>query len=935
MQKPAGTIPLQLDPAGVEGGKSAPMSANVVEVTDQGQSQRGLKLVMQHRAASHAFRINFDAVDGNQYNTLQFKVHVDTATGDPSSFGIWILNKKGEWAATSFLKHATDLGDGWYQFSWDMVNQPDNRLIDLSELNQIRIRYGFEGVPEGKTDVLTLIDMKFVSGLSVKTGDPELYQQWRKYIAAYKPDYRDSSKDLLPPETGRIATPLPLTVNGKAVSKIIVPQDASEPLRLAGSELQHWLREISGAEIAIIATPDGGNDTHILLGRNFAMGKYDQDIATLADTDGFAVRTDDKNIYIFGATDKGTLNGVFVFLGNNTDVIWPRPQPELSAVFTSTPSLNVLWGNALEKPATLLRGWATNLGLRPETEIWETRNRVNYPKGGGGVALDATRRMAQGNYVEYGGGHNLSGFLGKNPDFYPEIDGAKVTTFNIWKHQPNFTAPGIVDAVASNAVAYIQKKAPPHIDTININIEDNWGVSTDSKSLAPIPLPDGTLLNSDDPAFRSTQFFIFLNAVAEKIHVVYPDLMVGTYAYFFTATAPKIPIHPNIRVYFAPYVRKDYRSPLSAPINAHWWTQLTAFAKMTPRVVIREYYGIMNGGRPLAEVVGFDVKSYLPLGVKEYTAEMFPDEEMIWSDGAYRSGRQEWDFMAMDFWVINRLYWNPDQNVEQLRKYYLRRTFHEAASAMEMSFGILRENWYKSLNESSFEDPEGVMSRFVIQPGDEAQMRQLLMDAHEAAGHAVSRMSVDVLAKTFDRWLALSKATPDQKKALTQRTTEQVLQLGWGSNTDWGTSSSWASSTVINRDDKTIPAIRVTVRGDRANGNEVKIANAFLAGLPGQQKGDTLSFAMVPGVLPETVRPLQLVLTATDRNGVEITAPAEAFNTLSNGGLNVRWKLASADDTFDSTQIKKMTITIPNEVFGVTPELTYYITDWSLGQARE
>ncbi|MEO6907859.1 MAG: alpha-glucuronidase family glycosyl hydrolase, partial [Abditibacteriaceae bacterium] len=417
-QRPTGIVQVDLSKANVEGGKSAPATAEAVSVNYKGQNEAGIKLVMQHRVAYNSVGFPVNSVNAKEYNTLQFKVRFDTATGDPTSFGVWIFNKGGNWAATSFLGHAKDLGNGWYQFSWDMVNQPDNRIIDMSNLTGISIRYGFENVPEGKTDTLTVIDMKLVSGLSVRTGDPELYKGWDKYISSYTPDYSDSSKYLLPPTTGRIATPLALTVDGKPFSKIVVPMGASQPLTLAGNELQHWLKEISEANISIIPTLDKGNGTRVLLGRQFAAGKFDKDIAALGDSDGFAVRTQGKNIYIFGATDKGTLNGVFAFLENNTDIIWPRELQELGAVFSKNLNVDAVWANAQEIPATRLRGWG--IGVRDEANIWAVRNRNNYSNPEGTLVKENAEQLrALGNHIQFGGGHGISGFLGKNPDFYP------------------------------------------------------------------------------------------------------------------------------------------------------------------------------------------------------------------------------------------------------------------------------------------------------------------------------------------------------------------------------------------------------------------------------------------------------------------------------------------------------------------------------------
>lgn len=922
-------IAVDLSQIRVEGGTSAPATAEVVDVDYNGKSELGVKLVMQHRVSYHAIGFPVDSVDATKFNTLQFKVHVDKATGDPSSFGVRIAGKEGSWAATSFLGHAKDLGDGWYQFSWDMVNQPDNRTIDLSELKGISIHYGFENVPEGKTDTLTVIDMNLVPGLSVRTGDPGLYQQWVKYLSSYTPDYSDSSKYLLPPPTGRIAASLALTKDGKPVSKIVMPADASQPLTLAGNELQHWLKEISGADISIISAPDSENGSRVLLGRKLATGQFDKDIAALGNSDGFAVRKQGKNIYIFGATDKGTLNGVFAFLENNTDIIWPRPLQELNAVFSKSPDISAVWADALEISGTRLFGW----GL---LDLWAVRNRNNYSSPEGTFYKEiADQQRAFGNHIQFGGGHNIGYFLGKNPDFYPVIDGKKPEAFNIWHHQPNFTAPGIADAVAKNMLAYIKEKAPSDADCVDINIEDNWGLSTDQKSVEPITLPDGSKIGPEDPAFRSTQYFIFLNEVVKKINAVYPDMLVETYAYFFTSTVPKIAIDPHIRIMFAPYVRKGQNMPLYAPINDHWWQQMQAWSKATPNVVMREYIGILNGFRPIAEVEAADVRSYLPYGIKDYTSEISGDGATL--RGGLSRGDDAWNFLAQEYWVINRIYWDPNQDVEQLRKYFIRRTFHEAAPQLERFFGIIRSEYYKITSPIGFADSVPLMDQLVIKPGHEEELRQLLTEAAAVAKNPTSHEMVELLRSTFDRWTAAAK---DPKSvpgnAPFTATPSQQLLYGWQAYADWEQKiPAWAGATFTNRNGNPVPTVKMTIHPERNLPGDFRIFNLADPGLLRSKSGDVLAFTMNPATKGEKLGPSQLVLTATDKNGAKVQAPASAFTTTPEGGLMVKWKLESPADAakpFDVAQIKELSVVIPKATFeGTNHEIVFYLTDWSLG----
>jgi hypothetical protein len=682
-------------------------------------------------------------------------------------------------------------------------------------------------------------------------------------------------------------------------------------LALAGKELSRWLGEISGAEYPVVEQAENAAGPRLFLGSTFARGKFDDDLQWLGETDGYAVRARGNDVYIFGSEDKGTLNGVFAFIENNSDLIWPRPRKEMEAVYSKNPNLKVVWADAREKPATRLRGWTTNLGRRPEHEIWSVRNRDNYPKGGGAVKADGDARAAAGDYVEFGGGHNLSFYLGKeNPQrFWPVIDGQVPDKFNIWKHQPNFTAPGIVDVVVKTALEHIEKDAPAGIDCLNINIEDNWGVSTDPKSLEPIKLPDGTLLPNTDGSFRSTQFFIFLNEVARRIRQVHPNLKIGTYAYFFTSTPPRVPLEDNIRVYFCPYVRKDQRSPLSAPINNHWWWRLEAWAKATPNVVMREYYGIENGYRPLAETVAFDLRSYVERGVQEYTSELNPDESILRNSKVYGGG-DEWDFMAMEYWIINRLYWNPNQDVEQLRKYYLRRTYRAAAPAMEKFFGTMRVRWYQLRRPSSFESPANAMRMLVVNPNKEKELRGYLEEAARLVQNPVSKLQLGALRYRFDSWVG------EAKKERLVAPLNTALYYGWGGG----------ASTVANVDGNVVPAVRWTARPNR-RGKSIFIN----AALKDMKPGDVLTLTMRPAVMDD--KPLKLDAAAADSARGTLIAPPEAFQSQPDGSVVVRFKLQAPPDAskpFDVTKLSKLTLTLSGEGLTSNPGRLFYLTDMAV-----
>lgn len=733
-------------------GNSELMQVEPISVDADGKSLDAIEVEFRHGKGVWPALVIPAQVVGEGINTLVFRANFKKVAPARRNFGVMLLDSHGNTDLAGFAKFARDLGGGWHEFSWNYVDQPQlGTSLATSDIQKVWIRYNFEDIPEGEADKIILADMHFIAGAKASAGDPKLYRVWREYADAYKPDYSDSTKDLSPPTSGRIASPLALTRNGKPLGEIVLAADASETEKTAAHELRHWIGEITGAMLPIVQTPSGEDNVKIVLGKKFASGKYGDDLKKLEGSDGFAVRTKGKNIHIFGDIPKGTMNGVFAFIENNTDLIWARPNPEYGVIFSKNGNLNIVWADALSRPAAQLRGWLPNLGGEDDFWNWSDRNRNNYVTG------DAVRNQKWGDVSEFGGGHNLQSFIPKNDRrYYPTIGGKKPDEISIWKHQICMSVPNLEETYAENVLRYIQEKSPAGIDTFNIKIEDNWGVCECEKCTAPITLADGRVLTVDDPAFRSTQFYRFLNKVTSIVNKTLPDLKIQTYAYFFTATPPKETLNPNIKILFCPYVRKDHRTPLCSPINDHWWKTLTAWSKMTPNVVIREYYGVFNEGRPLAEVVAADVRNDLALGVNKFGAEINPDFVRLWSDGEIRGGGDEFDVNMMDYWVINRLYWNPNDDVEHLRKYFIRRTFREAAPEMERFFGAIRENWYQNKAISTWGERQ-VYNPALLGEEKVDEMRAHLSAAAKLAVHPVSKTLIERITQRFEQYLVKNK----------------------------------------------------------------------------------------------------------------------------------------------------------------------------------
>ena len=75
---------------------------------------------------------------------------------------------------------------------------------------------------------------------------------WRERIRDYRPDYSDSTKDLLPPEGNRLDKPFAVVKNGKPACEVILSSESARPcLEKAAEEFVRYVKEITGVELPI------------------------------------------------------------------------------------------------------------------------------------------------------------------------------------------------------------------------------------------------------------------------------------------------------------------------------------------------------------------------------------------------------------------------------------------------------------------------------------------------------------------------------------------------------------------------------------------------------------------------------------------------------------------------------------------------------------
>ena len=689
-------------------------------------------------------------------------------------FGISCWDNRFPWVSlgvpsTFFRFHdrpGTRGADGYTDFTWDMRDemQACNKGFVRDRATALCFSYDTRKIPAGKKVVISIAQPKFVKGVHLKVDEPGRWAAWTNFVANYRPDYSDSSKYLLPPEQGLLARPIRLVTDGVANCEII-PDFSDEimvgkwfpnpsrwtiylreergkeraQMNFAARELRHWLKEITGADVPILLKPSDRRNVKIWLGAPRAKPHFAADLAYLAGDgtqahDGYGVRARDGDIYIFGASPAGVMYGVYAFLENNTDIIWAfygsyHKDDPYGTIFTRKPTLDAVWGDAVLKPAMAWRAvWTGYTGLRCGFNIMS--GELGFQPAGG--------HMLSPQYYAGSEGSNL---------YNPVLDRNHPERLPYWSESNQLCCladPAFLDH-SSEYVPNVKTLKYTGRDCMIIAVDDNLGVCECDYCSAPITNKFGKVLthDSDYLGYYNAWFYRYLDKLDARIQRQVPGFTTSTYAYFCAAPFPEINISRNIQPQLCTYVRKSQAQPLFAPVNQDWWKIYKDWIRHAPGMMDYDYWGLFHLMYPNAEAVKFDLMAKRDIGIISANTE-----------GSCASG--EHLASSQDRWVIARLMWNPDLEVEQLRRYFNRRAFREAAPWMDRFFGVMREAFLRHGHiHIDFEDNR-LVADTIRNLGLEGEMQGYLDKALAAVRHPASRVNIEKTKADFTAYMTPS-----------------------------------------------------------------------------------------------------------------------------------------------------------------------------------
>jgi len=552
-----------------------------------------------------------------------------------------------------------------------------------------------------------------------------------------------------------------------------------------------WIDDVTLSEIVADAEPANGNGNgsasgddrvRIILATpdtNAQLSElYPEDLAYLSGTDGFAVRTAGNRIYIFGDNARGALNGAYDFLTENAGVLWTR-STDFGTLYENQPTLVANKIDYREKSPFKLRGWHTTgsgkageFHADADSESMLARNKLNAKLAEIGNIDYWDRQYALGlNPVLLG--HNLDFWLpnekyfADHPDYYNEINGEYVPV-SLEHSQINFYHPDVPGVIANEMRQLLSVQ---DMEYLGVGIMDNQVFDQGQLSRQPFTTPDGLVVQPEDPAYKSTVFFTFLNKIAADIRMTHPKVKIATFAYFFTDTPPKVELEDNIIIVMAP-AAEDVRAPFNTSdqnnSNYAYKLKLESWVQKTHNILMYNYYGCCATDvyeRPIAKKVQADVQYYRDLGIMGVLPEGQLDNGVVWGVN------------AMQYWLINQLFWNPDADLEALKTEFLQKAYGSAAESMRTYYDLIEQGWnYDQQAVGVYSRASQLIGHYVIQAGIKDAAQFALDEAWQLADPQAKKR-IEPIKTTFETMVYLVGELPNLSATASKTTygKEQIM----------------------------------------------------------------------------------------------------------------------------------------------------------------
>jgi hypothetical protein len=562
-----------------------------------------------------------------------------------------------------------------------------------------------------------------------------------------------------------------LIANGQPKAVIVVSAKAPDSVQYAAGELQSYLKEVSGATLAI-QHEKSDKLFNIFVGENDFTKNLGLSAQGLT-SDGFKITTGENYLAIFGRDysgppiyglrnpwnynevynpelklgafgEMGTLFGVYHFLEDVCGIRWYMPG-DLGTVIPKKETIVIDEINLKVSPAFEYRyPWFCNFDSSETDARW-------YRRVGFGAPYPAQIIDSFGLFIKYKDVH---------PDYFALIDGKRDFSNLSTVVGPGnlcLSNPKVVEQWIADIDDYFDKNPNQYI----FPLSPNDGMTKICECSACQRQLSSEL---GDAGQFSNYVWTFINKVAAGVAKKHPDKFVGGIAYegynFPPSNIEKF--NPNVAVMICKS-RGSYPNKDAFKKNQR---SIEDWRKKTNNIYFWEYYEYSwlpwrNFPVVFPHIIATDLKSLKGVSRGEF----------IEAESTIGGESKKIDLPGMshiNLYITAKLLWNPDQNVDDLLNEYYDKFYGPAAKPMKAFWMLAEEIW---MTRSPIGNPINVYTK--------ADMTRFANDLKEAKAKTIEgsiyRKRVELIESEFlpaKRKLANVLVTNPPKWELTERTGE-------------------------------------------------------------------------------------------------------------------------------------------------------------------
>ena len=496
---------------------------------------------------------------------------------------------------------------------------------------------------------------------------------------------------------------LVLVQGGKPKSVIVVAPAASKAAQAAAVELQTYVAQISGAMLPIRSEknlPAGSHRQTLILVGTGELARAAGLATVKPQPEGFVIRTVGNLLLVSGtndeaAGDNGTAFAVSALLEDQLGVRWLWPGP-LGEVVPRSASITVGSLDRVEAPV---------LRQRKIRDTLRNDNPRKYGRGRRLMKMDPLvvhRMMVESDQwrdrQRLGGSLDLKyqhafrhwwpEFHKQHPDYFAEqLNGSRDWPLVLGDYDRAklcISNPDVLEQFMADAVVYLNQH--PKLASVSASPNDNaYGghcmcrqcKAWDVQQAQRVPLVSvngaGLRVKFQYPAL-SDRYIHFYNLAAERLEKVMPGKYIAGYAYGAWRFPPvRERVRDNVVIGFVGFNRLSDNQWNADRENWRQWAKITRHLFLRPN--------LLNEGHGYPRVYVHRLARML---------RDCSDTGLMGVD--FDSLTHHWAGQGLNYYVLAKLLWNPQADVDAIVDDYCRKGFGAAAPAIKAYFQALERH---------------------------------------------------------------------------------------------------------------------------------------------------------------------------------------------------------------------------------------------------